>query len=93
MKKKFLAGALTAVMMMGTLTPAMVSADDMITLSLWIPTLATYSDDAVAEVQDKINEYMGEKYGIQVNLEYVEIGNFEQAINLAMTTDEFDVTC
>lgn len=93
MKKKFLAGALTAAMMMGTLTPAMVSADDMTTLSLWIPTLANYSDDAVAEVQDKINEYMGEKYGIQVNLEYVEIGNFEQAINLAMTTDEVDVTC
>ena len=93
MKKKFLAGALTAAMMTGMFTPAMVSADDMTTLSLWIPTLATYSDEAVAEVQDKINEYMGEKYGIQVDLEYVEIGNFEQAINLAMTTDEVDVTC
>ena len=93
MKKKFLTGVLTAAMIMGTLTPAMVSADDMTTLSLWIPTLANYSDDAVAEVQDKINEYMGEKYGIQVDLEYVEIGNFEQTVNLAMTTDEVDVTC
>lgn len=37
MKKKFLAGALTAAMMTGMFTPAMVSADDMTTLSLWIP--------------------------------------------------------
>lgn len=93
MKKKTLAGALTAAMLAGTLTPAMVSADEMTTLSLWIPTLATYTDDAVEEVETAINEYMGEKYGLQVNLEYVEIGNFEQAINLAMTTDEVDVTC
>ena len=93
MKKKLLAGALSAAMLAGALTPAMVSADETTTLSLWIPTLATYTDDAVAEVEEKINEYMGEKYGIQVELEYVEIGNFEQAINLAMTTDEVDVTC
>ncbi|MDO4337400.1 MAG: extracellular solute-binding protein [Eubacteriales bacterium] len=93
MKKKVLAGALCAAMMAGVLTPAAVSADDMTTLSLWIPTLATYADDAVAEVESAINEYLGEKYGLQVNLEYVEIGNFEQAINLAMTTDEVDVTC
>lgn len=93
MKKKVLAGALTAAMMAGTLVPATVFADDMTTLSLWIPTLANYSDDAVAEVETAINEYMGEKYGLQVNLEYVEIGNFEQAVNLAMTTDEVDVTC
>lgn len=93
MKKRFLAGALTAAMIAGTLSPAAVSAADMTTLSLWIPTLATYTDEAVAEVETAINEYMGEKYGLQVDLEYVEIGNFEQAINLAMTTDEVDVTC
>lgn len=93
MKKKVFAGVLTAAMMAGMMAPAAVSADDMTTLSLWIPTLATYTDDAVAKVEGKINEYMGEKYGLQVNLEYVEIGNFEQAVNLAMTTDEVDVTC
>lgn len=93
MKKRFLAGALTAAMIAGTLSPAAVSAADMTTLSLWIPTLATYTDEAVAEVETAINEYIEEKYNLQVNLEYVEIGNFEQAINLAMTTDEVDVTC
>lgn len=94
MKKRVLAAALTAAMAAGSLAPATVSAaDDMVTLSLWIPTLATFQDDAVAEVENAINEYMGEKYGIQVDLEYVEIGNFEQAVNLAMTTDEVDVTC
>lgn len=93
MKKKVLAATLAAAMMAGTLAPATVSADKMTTLSLWIPTLATYQDDAVAAVETKINEYIGEKYGIQVDLEYVEIGNFNQAVNLAMTTDEVDVTC
>lgn len=93
MKKKVLAATLAAAMMAGTLAPATVSADKMTTLSLWIPSLATYQDDAVAAVETKINEYIGEKYGIQVDLEYVEIGNFEQAVNLAMTTDEVDVTC
>lgn len=94
MKKRVLVAALTAAMAAGSLAPATVSAaDDMVTLSLWIPTLATYQDDAVAEVETAINEYIGEKYGIQVDLEYVEIGNFEQSSNLAMTTEDVDVTC
>lgn len=94
MKKRVLAAALTAAMAAGLLAPASAyAADDMVTLSLWIPTLATYQDDAVAEVEAAINEYAGEEYGIQVDLEYVELGNFDQASNLAMTTDEVDVTC
>lgn len=94
MKKRVLAAALTAAMAAGSLAPATVSAaDDMVTLSLWIPTLATYQDDAVAEVETAANEYLADKYGLQVELEYVEIGNFDQASNLAMTTDEVDVTC
>lgn len=93
MKKKALAGVLTAAMVSGVLAPTSVFAEDMTTLSLWIPTLATYTDDAVAEVEEAINAHLGETYGLQVDLEYVEIGNFEQAVNLAMTTDEVDVTC
>ena len=69
------------------------AAGDMVTLSLYIPTLAPYTDEAIAEVQDAINEHLAENYGIQTKLVYTEIGNFEKAINLAMTTDELDVTC
>ena len=45
------------------------------------------------EVQDAINAHLAENYGIQTKLVYIEIGNFDQSINLAMTTDELDVTC
>lgn len=72
---------------------AATSAEDMTTVSLYIPTLATYTEDAIQEVQAAVNEYLAENYGIQAKLTYIEIGNFEQAINLAMTTDELDVTC
>lgn len=66
---------------------------DMVTVSLYIPTLAPYTDEAIMEVQDAINVHLAENYGIQTKLVYIEIGNFDQSINLAMTTDELDVTC
>ena len=94
MKRKALAGILAAAMTAGLMVPAAaVSAADATTVSLWIPTLANYTDDAVAEVEEAINAYMADKYGVQVDLQYIEIGNFEKAVNLAMTTDEVDVTC
>ncbi len=93
MKKKALAGILAAAMTTGLMVPAAVSAADMTTVSLWIPTLANYTDEAVTEVEEAINAYMADKYGVQVDLQYIEIGNFEKAVNLAMTTDEVDVTC
>ena len=109
MKKKILVTFLCVAMVLSSLTgcssspkstetPTKAASDsgstkDMVTLSLYIPTLANYSDDAVAEVQTAINEHMAKNYGIQVKLQYIEIGNFENSINLAMTTDELDVTC
>lgn len=66
---------------------------DMVTVSLYIPTLAPYTEDAITEVQDAINAHLAENYGIQTKLVYIEMGNFEKSINLAMTTDELDVTC
>lgn len=68
-------------------------AGDMVTVSLYIPTLANYSEDAIVQVQDAMNVLLAENYGIQVKLNYTEMGNFEQVLNLAMTTDELDVTC
>ncbi len=93
MKKRTVAAALTAAMMMGTMATTAVQAEEMVTVSLYIPTLANYSEDAIVQVQDAMNVLLAEKYGIQVELQYTEIGNFEQVINLAMTTDELDVTC
>ena len=68
--KKAMAGILAAAMTMGTMIPAAaVSASDVTTVSLWIPTLASYTDDAVASVEEAINAYMSEKYGVQIDLQ------------------------
>lgn len=77
----------------GTADTSMVSTGDMITVSLYIPTLAPYTEEAIAKVQDAINAHLAENYGIQTKLVYIEMGNFEKSVNLAMTTDELDVTC
>lgn len=66
---------------------------EMATLSLYIPTLANYSEDAIAQVETAMNEHLAENYGIQVDIVYVEFGNLKSTIDLAMTTDEVDVTC
>lgn len=67
--------------------------DTDVTLNLYIPTLATYSEDAIAEVEQAASAHTSEKYGFKIKLNFSEIGNFEQVINLAMTTDQLDVTC
>lgn len=69
------------------------TSDQMVTVSLYIPTLANYSEDAIADVESALNELLAERYGIQTKLAYTEIGNFESTINLGMTTNEVDVTC
>ncbi len=77
----------------GETQTAAANTGDMVTVSLYIPTLAPYTDEAIMEVQDAVNAHLAENYGIQTKLVYIEIGNFDQSINLAMTTDELDVTC
>lgn len=93
LSKKVITTALCAAMSANILCAVPVAAEEMTTVSLYIPTLANYSEDAVAEVSEALNAYLAENYGLQVELQYTEIGNFEQTINLAMTTDEVDVTC
>lgn len=70
-----------------------VAQGDMVTLSLFIPGLAPFTDEATAQVEAAMNEHLAANYGFQVDLRNIEIGNFEQTMNLAMTTPELDVTC
>lgn len=94
MKKRLMVTGLSAAMMLSALAPAAsVAADDMTTVSLYIPILATYTEDAIAEVETAMNEYLAENYGIQVDLHYTEFGNHTNVVNLAMTTDELDIAC
>lgn len=94
MKKRIATSLMAAAMMTGTLaSAATASAEELVTVSLYIPTLATYTEEAIAQVETAMNEILAADYGINVDLQYIEFGNFEKNVNLAMTTDEVDVTC
>lgn len=109
MKKKILTALLCTAMVIGSLVgcgsaaetapaseaeaPAEGANKEMVTLSLYIPILANYSEEAIAQVEAAMNEHLAENYGIQVDIVYVEFGNLKSTIDLAMTTDAVDVTC
>lgn len=68
------------------------SADtkDMPVVSFVMPSFYDFSD--APAVEEKLNEILGEKYGIQTELTYVSIGAWVQQTNLLLTGDECDVT-
>lgn len=92
MKKRALAALLCATMVIPTFSMA-VAAEEIPTVSLHVPGLSTYSEEAIAEVEQAMSAITAEKYGFNVDLTIIEIGNYEKAVNLAMTTDEVDVAC
>ena len=59
------------------------------TVTMWIPAL--YDMPLASEVQDAMNSVSEEKYGIHYELTFVNWGNYEQQINLALTDDELDI--
>ncbi len=69
------------------------ASGEVVMVSMHIPALTKYADEAVVEVEEALNDILEPKYGINIDLTYIEMGNFTQSINLAMTTDEVDVTC
>lgn len=89
MKRKqwsmMLAVALGAVMFAGT----GVQADDLPVVKVCIPNYD--SPAATADVESAINEIVGEKYGFQMDLEFIATGNWAQQTNLMLTSDEVDV--
>lgn len=54
-----------------------------------IPTPFDMPD--VGEVQDAINALAKERYGVTVTLNFIQMGNWAQQVNLLLTGDEVDV--
>lgn len=52
---------------------------------------ATFTEDAVNRMEDAVNKLLEERYGIKLNLTYLNMGDFSAQTNLALTTDEVDV--
>lgn len=59
------------------------------TVTMWIPSM--YDMPLGPQVQDAMNAISEEKYGIHYELSFVNWGNYEQQINLALTDDELDI--
>lgn len=68
---------------------ATVDVKDMPVVNFVMPSFYDFSD--APAVQEKINEILAEKYGIQCELTYVSIGAWTQQTNLLLTGDECDV--
>lgn len=63
--------------------------EDMPVVSFVMPSFFDFSD--APAVEEKLNEVLGEKYGIQTELTYISVGAWTQQTNLLMTGDECDV--
>ncbi|MDO5541074.1 MAG: ABC transporter substrate-binding protein [Eubacteriales bacterium] len=72
-----------------TLAGAGVQAEDFPTVKVCIPNYD--SPAATADVEAAINAIAGEKYGFQMDLEFIATGNWAQQTNLMLTSDEVDV--
>lgn len=66
-----------------------VSAEEMKTVKVCIPNYSSPADTDAVEAA--INEILGEKYGVQMDLEFIATGNWAQQTNLMLTSDEVDV--
>lgn len=62
---------------------------DMPVINFVMPSFYDFS--TASEVENQINEILGDKYGIQTKLTYVSIGAWTQQTNLLLTGDECDV--
>lgn len=64
-------------------------ADELPTVKVCIPNYDSPADTPA--VEEAINAIIGEKYGIQMDLEFIATGNWAQQTNLMLTSDEVDV--
>ncbi len=104
--KRVAAGLMTAVMCMslvacggsksnessntGDTSSEVAEATEITEVSVCIPTGIDIPD--AEKVEAEINKILEVKYSLHMNLSFVAIGNWVQQSNLAMTSDEVDVT-
>lgn len=87
--KKAAAFAGAAAMVLTSVTPFNVFADDVPTVKVTIPTIYELPDQDM--VEEAINAITEEKYGVRMDLEFITTGNWQTQSNLLFTGDEADV--
>lgn len=65
--------------------------EEMETVSIHLPQISNFTNDGIQKVEEKLNEVMAKKYKVQVDLNYIALGNWTTQTNLALTTDECDI--
>lgn len=88
-RKNLLSMVLGTGMVVSLCAPMTVSADDMVTVTAAFPAYTDVAD--VDLVEAEINKILAERYQIQVDLTFIESGNWTQQTNLMLTSDEVDV--
>ena len=73
----------------GTATESAKASGDVPVVNLCVPNVYDITD--LAQIQDAINGITTDKYGVQINLTYVEIGNWVNQSNMLLTGDEADI--
>lgn len=66
-----------------------VDTGDMYMVQAYFPSLMDVTDAPM--VQDAINEIMAERYGVQIQLNFINMGSYTQQQNLLLTSDEADI--
>ncbi len=56
---------------------------------MWVPIMFDTPDPQ--SIEDEVNKYSEERYGIHYDLEFVPLGDYNQKRNMALTGDELDV--
>lgn len=68
-----------------------VDVADMPVIKVAMPSLMDVTDAPL--VQEELNKIYAEKYGVQVELTFINMGSWTQQSNLLLTGDEVDVIC
>lgn len=61
------------------------------TINIHLPKSVSFTDEGIKAVEDEMNKIMAEKYGVQIDLNFIDLGNWVTQSNMALTTDECDV--
>ncbi|SHI02568.1 ABC transporter substrate-binding protein [Clostridium grantii] len=102
--KKYVALASVFTLLMATITgcggenntsvgaeEAKQESKDMETVSVYLPQASNFTEEGIATVEEEMNKIFKERYNVQVDLNYISLGNWVTQSNLALTTDECDV--
>lgn len=66
-------------------------AKDLPTVNFYTIKAYNFTDEGIAKVEQAMSEYAAEKYGCNIKLTYLDLGNYVSQLNLAMTSSDADI--